>query len=285
MPNHVEARCGRAPHRRAAAGSPTRRVLSPGAGAGARQSRDPLQPRQRPQRTGQVRRGGRRVPPRAGAEAGFHRGARLSRRRAIAVGPARRGGIVLRAGIGARSGQRAGRSSPCAPRNCRSSTATKPRSKAGASPIRSALSSLCADVERRGARRRWPPRSGPTSHSICRIRDRRPRSASKYGALVCRLIAERYPQPHLCRRRRDRAKKCGSASSAAFQPPFRTGRFRSKAGLASSTGAISSVRLPHRRLHQDDETDIAASLCDRFVPGPLPGRAGARRSSPTGRMS
>ena len=134
---------------------------------------------------------------------------------------------------------------------------------------RAALEALRDDVERRKMPREWADAAASTQPFFLAYQGLNNRDlASLYGSLMCRIMAERYP-------------------SAALAPPPRPGE-RIRLGIVSGFFWGHSVwkipirgwlsQIDRRRFEvfgyytgvkEDAATKEAASLCDRFVRGPL----------------
>ncbi len=145
----------------------------------------------------------------------------------------------------------------------------EPEIAARRATYRKALEALRDDVERRKMPREWANAAASTQPFFLAYQGLNNRDlASLYGSLMCRIMAERYPP-------------------AALAPPPRPGE-RIRLGIVSGFFWGHSVwKIPirgwlsqidrrrfqifgyHTRLKQDAATKEAASLCDRFVQGPL----------------
>jgi protein O-GlcNAc transferase len=134
---------------------------------------------------------------------------------------------------------------------------------------RAALEALRDDVDRRKMPREWANAAASTQPFFLAYQGRNDRDlASLYGSLMCRIMADRYPP-------------------AALAPPPRSGE-RIRLGIVSGFFWGHSVwkipvrgwlsQIDRRRFQifgyytgvkEDAATNEAASLCDRFVQGPL----------------
>jgi predicted O-linked N-acetylglucosamine transferase (SPINDLY family) len=145
----------------------------------------------------------------------------------------------------------------------------EPEIAARRAAYREALEALRDDVDRRKMPREWANAAASTQPFFLAYQGLNDRDlASLYGSLICRIMAERYPP-------------------AALAPPPRPGE-RIRLGIVSGFFWGHSVwKIPirgwlsqidrrrfqifgyHTGLKEDAATKEAASLCDRFVQGPL----------------
>ena len=145
----------------------------------------------------------------------------------------------------------------------------EPEIAARRAAYREALEALRDDVDRRKMPREWANAAASTQPFFLAYQGLNDRDlASLYGSLICRIMAERYPP-------------------AALAPPPRPGE-RIRLGIVSGFFWGHSVwKIPvrgwlsqidrrrfqifgyHTGSKEDAATKEAASLCDRFVQGPL----------------
>jgi protein O-GlcNAc transferase len=132
------------------------------------------------------------------------------------------------------------------------------------------LEALCDDVDRRSTLGDLAKAAGSIQPFFLPYQGRNDRDLqSIYGALVCRIMAERYPPAALCPPpRSDEPVRLGIVSG--FFRQHSNWKIPIKGWLSQIDRRRFQVFGYHTGLIEDAATKEAAALCDRFVPGPLP---------------
>ena len=145
----------------------------------------------------------------------------------------------------------------------------EPEIAARRADYRKALEAMRDDVERRKMPREWADAAASTQPFFLAYQGLNNRDlASIYGALMCRIMAERYPPVALAPPPRpDERIRLGIVSG------FFWGHSVWKIPIRGWLSQIDRRRFQifgyHTGVKQDAATKEAASLCDRFVQGPL----------------
>jgi protein O-GlcNAc transferase len=134
---------------------------------------------------------------------------------------------------------------------------------------RASLEALCGDVDRQRMPREWAKAVGSTQPFFLAYQGHNDRElASIYGPLMCRIMAERYPQAPLAP-----PPEPGEPIRLGIVSGFFWHHSVWKIPVRGWLSGIDRRRFKvfgyHTSFKQDSATQEAASLCDRFVQGPL----------------
>jgi protein O-GlcNAc transferase len=131
------------------------------------------------------------------------------------------------------------------------------------------LEALCAEVDRQRMPREWAKAVGSTQPFFLAYQGHNDRELARvYGALMCRIMAERYPQAALAPPpRADERIRLGVVSGFFWQ--HSVWKIPVRGWLSRIDRRRFQVFGYHTSFKQDSATREAAGLCDRFVQGPL----------------
>ena len=134
---------------------------------------------------------------------------------------------------------------------------------------RTCLETLCEDADRRSTLGDLAKAAGSIQPFFLPYQGRNDRDLqSIYGALICRIMAERYPTAAVCPPpRSDEPVRLGIVSG--FFRQHSNWKIPIKGWLSQIDRRRFQVFGYHTGLIEDAATKEAAALCDRFVPGPM----------------